>query len=1202
MADDATASSAAALKRRRPDVSESEKSETDCSGTTLPLVKRRADAGFETAEPFSAAASTHPTTGQAAGHVPHSVSAGVAAALERLASQELHIVEQASRHLALYVADGSAVSSQAEVILVKLFNAARAHKTSVQLALSMSLSFAAAFAAGTAMDSELVSDAIDCIVSSLHCHSSDRQLLIGGWQAINGALKCHGAALSPLYRDISIAGVRALQTWEADVKVFRSVCNALAELAFTGAGGCAELLAAGSLEHISTLLKRHCADAGVASCCCKLLSCLGPATSDIGDALVDVLLVHAEDADVATAGLLAISQLAASPAAVDALLVGGVGQVLVAELRLHAVAALPLDRFSACCQAIHHIAAHCIPADFLACDFHRAMVPIISSATDLEVGLQALLALSTVAEVGTTDTEYLSAMVDGGAAAPVMRLMGRFRRESRIVYQGCRVLKLLSFGLRDCHVLHQSGASDAVIDAMIDHPGHAAICADACRVLHLLAKHPDNRDSLARGRVLDALLSTVTDWDGPLSDDACCVLEFLLECEAANDLLIAERLYKAIVAVVERTHSPGIVERVCNTIERRLKVRPNIKHVECLLRLGAAEALSKASACFLDIDVAVVSHISATLHMLLRNASKSDLFVLDEHSVGAALADVVACPRTEHEAKVNALRAIRKLLDASTHLTASASLLHHAATAAIAALSISSLPRLSALHGCAIIAHLSCTDAASVRALLRAGAVEFVVRASSFYCADRTIAADVCSGVGHLAVGSVLMDFTGSRWTPFADGSAVHAVVDCMEQHCGRRRLAAAGGDTVDVANASYNVASAGLKSLIILTLTMPDTAKSRLDWPSIVQLILHVAALKPSDFSDSDDAGGDQDLSALAALLFCLVERVMDKMPLRLHGSMKLRFHAGLLWEVLHGSPASLTAAVTRAQAVACAASDVELDAHLALRLACFAGRVGIVDVLLTRFFPDPDDALVALVLATQIAASTGNMELLEHLLTRWHSEPDESGDKLLCLAAQNGHAQVVERLLREEDVMELLIDPESDGAPIWLAATAGHVGVLEHLLADPRVDPSASRNAALRAAASGGHVAVVSRLLADGRVDPCAGGGVRRVGLRMSAFAEAARHGHVDVLQHLLADPRADAACFVREQLDAEEPLELPLSARHALRCWPTCLRVMLQHANAYGVEKYFPRGFAGAHVRGIGEAAWRRRRAAILAWETA
>jgi hypothetical protein len=52
-------------------------------------------------------------------------------------------------------------------------------------------------------------------------------------------------------------------------------------------------------------------------------------------------------------------------------------------------------------------------------------------------------------------------------------------------------------------------------------------------------------------------------------------------------------------------------------------------------------------------------------------------------------------------------------------------------------------------------------------------------------------------------------------------------------------------------------------------------------------------------------------------------------------------------------------------------------------------------------------------------------------------------------------------------------------------LAALRGHLVVVERLLRDDRVDPSAVDNRAVRLAASRGRLAVVDRLLEDDRVD---------------------------------------------------------------------------------------------------------------------
>jgi hypothetical protein len=42
-------------------------------------------------------------------------------------------------------------------------------------------------------------------------------------------------------------------------------------------------------------------------------------------------------------------------------------------------------------------------------------------------------------------------------------------------------------------------------------------------------------------------------------------------------------------------------------------------------------------------------------------------------------------------------------------------------------------------------------------------------------------------------------------------------------------------------------------------------------------------------------------------------------------------------------------------------------------------------------------------------------------------------------------------------------------------LASKSGHIAIVERLLADPRVDPSAKDNSALRAASKKGHLPVV-------------------------------------------------------------------------------------------------------------------------------
>lgn len=117
---------------------------------------------------------------------------------------------------------------------------------------------------------------------------------------------------------------------------------------------------------------------------------------------------------------------------------------------------------------------------------------------------------------------------------------------------------------------------------------------------------------------------------------------------------------------------------------------------------------------------------------------------------------------------------------------------------------------------------------------------------------------------------------------------------------------------------------------------------------------------------------------------------------------------------------------------------------------------------------------------------------------------------------AARRGHLAVVDRLLQDERV-----DPSArDNNAIQLAAYNGHVAVVERLLQDERVDPSADNNDAVRLAAVYGHLAVVERLLQDARVDPLADD---NYAVRLSA-----QNGHLAVVDRLLQDKRVDpSAC---------------------------------------------------------------------------
>jgi ankyrin repeat protein len=106
----------------------------------------------------------------------------------------------------------------------------------------------------------------------------------------------------------------------------------------------------------------------------------------------------------------------------------------------------------------------------------------------------------------------------------------------------------------------------------------------------------------------------------------------------------------------------------------------------------------------------------------------------------------------------------------------------------------------------------------------------------------------------------------------------------------------------------------------------------------------------------------------------------------------------------------------------------------------------------------------------------------------------------------------EVVQLLLSD-----LRVDPsaENDYAIKW-ASNNGHLEVVQLLLSDPRVDPSTNDNAAIRWASGNGHLEVVQLLLSDTRVNPSA--------MDNYAIQLASEKGHLEVVQLLLSDARVD------------------------------------------------------------------------------
>lgn len=105
-------------------------------------------------------------------------------------------------------------------------------------------------------------------------------------------------------------------------------------------------------------------------------------------------------------------------------------------------------------------------------------------------------------------------------------------------------------------------------------------------------------------------------------------------------------------------------------------------------------------------------------------------------------------------------------------------------------------------------------------------------------------------------------------------------------------------------------------------------------------------------------------------------------------------------------------------------------------------------------------------------------------------------------------GHLKIV------NDFLEAEIDPAANNnLAICLAAANGHVEIMECLLSTKRVDPAIDSNSPLNSACSNGHASAAAYLLSHPKVK-----------LNLNNLSIACKNGHADVVDLLLKDPRSE------------------------------------------------------------------------------
>lgn len=182
------------------------------------------------------------------------------------------------------------------------------------------------------------------------------------------------------------------------------------------------------------------------------------------------------------------------------------------------------------------------------------------------------------------------------------------------------------------------------------------------------------------------------------------------------------------------------------------------------------------------------------------------------------------------------------------------------------------------------------------------------------------------------------------------------------------------------------------------------------------------------------------------------------------------------------------------------------------ALPIAVDSGRGDIVRCLLA----DPrvwHAAQIARWLkeAVPAAARANDAGMLQDLMSHPAVDAAEAVPAAVISAAMSGAAATLDWLLvNTHDAAR----PRARQRALQAAAAGGHLAVVERLLSDPTVDPSALNNAAIQDAADSGHTAIVACLMADPRVDASDCGN--------AALQRALEGRYIDCAAQLLRDER--------------------------------------------------------------------------------
>lgn len=790
----------------------------------------------------------------------------------------------------------------------------------------------------------------------------------------------------------------------------------------------------------------------------------------------------------------------------------------------------------------------------------------------------------------------------------VMAAMSRFSSIQAIVRLSCAYLAIFTNAVAprtDSDTLFALDVGRAAITAIDSHIGDETTCTHLCNALWDLCYCEATQASVLAAGLLPAIV-TVAKKHSRTSAIADAISNcVLLLCPAwfNDDADATERLLTLV--------SSGAVKAMLQVLTGAASAAPFVSGVRAIERLtqchqlrpplaqmGVGDALVRALslACFAPATLpgeAKLMHEIAVrsctgIGNLMLDEQPDVVRALQKAGAAQALIDVLSCGTLHGDESMilSATVLVNKLLTLpGTAASDAARILRPSAAAVLSeCVGLASVATDAAVGNdiaqtcCASLAALtqfperrSTVVAAGGGGLLMAIALQSGLRAST--------AASTCTALGKLAgcaAGLSLFNQCVSK------GSAAAAVIQLLTMHgdnepAFREGVLAVGRMVVSQAGAgSHTAPSTGV-----------TCAGANLDTTACVKVIQQ--ALQAREVGGY--AFSHHNVDAALSLALGVLEQVPEAdagaastcIALRRLHSARLpeaqRLLAAVQWHAARGSVPELRVAA------ALATAPLATDWRDAVHLAAMSGSVEAVDILLSKLGSDANVCVAAATAALRIACAHGNIALVDHLLLHWRCDAGDHGSSGvgLALAAENGHVDIVERLLVEDDVAA----SGSLGEAACRAAGAGHLPVLERLLADPRTDPSASFNAAIREASLCGSTGAVRRLLEEPRVDPGAG--------NQASLALAARRGHVAVIHELLADPRVSVDAFLGSVVKSAGRDHMTLPACYALLSKPSAVRLLL--AETTGKDPRFPRAYGSRDVASWGAAAWRRRRHALL-----